>query len=1076
MAEVVRVLMEIDATMKPLEASLNKVNEEFGVSSKLIKQQEDEITKLIAKEQQLLAERTKVNNPTTVVKYNEEIKKTRAEIDSLSKSIDKAKQEQTGLNTSIDQGTKNAKSLDDGMKKAFSGTVVKAAKKAVEDMGKEVNKLGQTATNNNPFKEIPKASGTAGKSLIQLKREFREQQKELDGLIVGTKEYQQALQRLGETKDEIALLSDQVKTLADDGGKIKAIGGVVQGFAGGFTAAQGAAALFGEENEQIEATLLKVQAALALQQGIEAVLNLGDAFKILNVVIRANPIFTLATVIIAIAGYFVGFDNIMKGLSATFNFLGEVAGAVVDGLIDGALFLIDIYTQYLDLLTFGLFGINDAYKGYVKNVEEAAEAERKRVEAVKKQIEENRKLINELLKTADAYQKNIDAIKKLEEEVVKKYEHEIALAQASGKETEVLEAQKLKAVQQSTEQQIRLIEKKLAAEIRAFNIARENNKLAETIRKNESLTDIGQRTFDEQNAKRRLDSTKSQFAELTDVLDETLREQEILEAQSLKKRQDAWEQYSKEVQSIIKDLQKQLQDIQNEAVQLDINQLSGEDRINADIDNKKRLFNAELDERRKSLKEEGKLTADADDLLNKIRIAKNENFEKERNQLLEKSLLERMQNQIESNNELAELEIQLSELGIITEKKNFDERIKAADDYYTQRINMAIKMGESEDAIRKLELENAIVIKQLKMEQLNAEISANEQLFDEETRHELAMLNLRKASEAEILRFQIAAEKQKLEDLKKYHGDESVEVISQNNKITELEAQQAEVEKEMSKEKTLKILDDIDQILSATIQATNQIISAKLRETDSLIGLQQQRVDEAKDIAETGNAELLELEQKRLDDLNKKKEQFVRAQQALAAIELIANTAIAISKAAAEGGAAAPITIATTLIALVAGLAQARQLASQAAFYKGGLFEGQGYTGDGDPTGESLALGKKPYTYHKREFIFNHQTTDKNLDIFKRIHGGEIDLRDWEKKVALFDMMAFPSFNIPGNIIMPQTPFDQTEMKEIKSLLGNIYTALSNQQPSQFTMDERGFMARLYKFEQHIQTLDLMGR
>lgn len=1074
MAEVVRVLMEIDATMKPLEASLNKVNEEFGVSSKLIKQQEDEITKLIAKEQQLLAERSKTNNPTTVVKYNEEIKKTRAEIDSLTKSIDKATAEQSQLNNSIDQGTKNAKSLDDGMKKAFSGTVVKAAKKAVEDMGKEVEQLGASAKENNPFKEIPKASGTAGKSLIALKKEFREQQKVLETLEAGSKEYLAQLQKLGAIKDDIGDLTDEIKAVGTGQGAFKAIGNTVSGLVGGFTAAQGAAALFGSENEQIEKTLLRVQAALALSQGIEQVLGLKDAFNALKLVIQSNPIFILATAIIGLTGYFIGFDNIMKGISATFDFLGEVAGAIVDGLIEGALFLIDIYTQYLDLLTFGLLGINDAYNDYKNSVEAANEAEKKRIEAIKEEIKQNNILIGEQLKLAKAYQENIDNLKRLEEAAVKRYDKEIALAQAAGKETEELEKQKLEFVQASTEAQIRLLDKKLKAEILA------NQKISENVRLAAELNDktLGSQLLKAASkaSKDNIKATKEQINETLGLLDDNLTQQEILETQSLKKRQDKWNEYAKEVAGIIKDLQKELAGIINEGVQLDIDQLTGTEKINAVIDQKKKLFNSELDARRKTLKEEGKLTEEADDLLSKIRIAKNENFEKERNQLTEKSLMERMQTQIEASNELAELEIQLSELGIITEKKNFDERIQAADDYYTQRINMAIKTGESEENIRKLELENAIVIKQLKMEQLNAEISANEQMFDEETRHELAMLNLRKASESEILRFQIAAEKQKLEDLKKYHGDESVEVVAQNNKITELEAQQAEVEKEMSKEKTLKILGDIEEILGATLQATNQIISSKIAETDALIGLQEQRVDEARNIAETGNAELLELEQKRLDDLNKKKEQFVRAQQALAAIELIANSAIAISKAAAEGGAAAPITIATTLIALVAGLAQARQLASQAAFYKGGLFDGQGYTGDGNPAGESLALGKKPYTYHAREFIFNHQTTGKNLDIFQRIHGGEIDLRDWEKKVALFDMMAFPSMSIPGNVMMSAMPYDNSEMKEIKSLLGNIYSALSNQQPSQFTMDERGFMARLYKFEKHIKTLDLMAK
>src|SRR5690606_36632030 len=82
---------------------------------------------------------------------------------------------------------------------------------------------------------------------------------------------------------------------------------------------------------------------------------------------------------------------------------------------------------------------------------------------------------------------------------------------------------------------------------------------------------------------------------------------------------------------------------------------------------------------------------------------------------------------------------------------------------------------------------------------------------------------------------------------------------------------------------------------------------------------------------------------------------------------------------------------------LISGLAQAKSLAAQAALYEGG------YTGDGNPRDESLALGKKPYTYHKGEFVFNHEKTGKYRDIFEGIHKGNIDLSDWKRKVDAFE-------------------------------------------------------------------------
>ena len=111
--------------------------------------------------------------------------------------------------------------------------------------------------------------------------------------------------------------------------------------------------------------------------------------------------------------------------------------------------------------------------------------------------------------------------------------------------------------------------------------------------------------------------------------------------------------------------------------------------------------------------------------------------------------------------------------------------------------------------------------------------------------------------------------------------------------------------------------------------------------------------------------------------LNEKRAKFVRAQQALAAIELVANSAVAISKAAAEGGAAAPFTIAATLIALAAGLVAAKAQAQAAA----GSFAEGGFTGEG---GKYQPAG----IVHKGEFVFTKEKTRKYRPLFEAIHAG----------------------------------------------------------------------------------------
>lgn len=237
-------------------------------------------------------------------------------------------------------------------------------------------------------------------------------------------------------------------------------------------------------------------------------------------------------------------------------------------------------------------------------------------------------------------------------------------------------------------------------------------------------------------------------------------------------------------------------------------------------------------------------------------------------------------------------------------------------------------------------------------------------------------------------------------------------------------------------------LTGIQTVTSATVSASQQIVNAKIREVDQLRALQEKRVSDVKEIADKGNAELYELEQKRLDDLNTQRQKFVKQQQALATIELVANTAIAVSKAAAQGGVAAPFTIAAALIALTAGLVQARSIASSAAFYEGG------YTGDGDPKAESTAIGRKPYTYHKGEFVFNHEKTGKYKDIFQDIHKGHIDLRDWQNKVQAFEAMRY----------MPMGG-SEIDISSLEKRLDGLTMVIQNQYTS-LNFDEHGLSAR----------------
>jgi hypothetical protein len=133
-----------------------------------------------------------------------------------------------------------------------------------------------------------------GKSVGSLKQQLREAQGEVNALSekfgATSKEAIQAAKRAAELKDAIG----DAKALTDafnPDAKFKALTASLSGVAGGFAAAQGAIALFGAESEEVEKTLLKVQSALALSQGLQSIGESIDSFKQLGAVIQSTTAF-----------------------------------------------------------------------------------------------------------------------------------------------------------------------------------------------------------------------------------------------------------------------------------------------------------------------------------------------------------------------------------------------------------------------------------------------------------------------------------------------------------------------------------------------------------------------------------------------------------------------------------------------------------------------------------------------------------------------------------------------------------------------------------------------------------------
>ena len=139
--------------------------------------------------------------------------------------------------------------------------------------------------------------GAAAKSVGTIKQQIKESelalidaQKQFGNY---SKEAIQAAKRVAELKDSVKEAAETAD-LFDPGKKFQAFAGALSTVAGGFTAVQGALGLVGVESENVEKSLLKVQSALALSQGLSTIADSVKDFERLGAIIKNVSVFQRA--------------------------------------------------------------------------------------------------------------------------------------------------------------------------------------------------------------------------------------------------------------------------------------------------------------------------------------------------------------------------------------------------------------------------------------------------------------------------------------------------------------------------------------------------------------------------------------------------------------------------------------------------------------------------------------------------------------------------------------------------------------------------------------------------------------
>ncbi len=316
-----------------------------------------------------------VANRIELQKQNKELKNAVELRDAESGSIEKARarikvltEERNKLNLFTAEGQKRLKELNTEIDKNgafiqknadaylkqklnignYSGAV-KTLEKALEDVRAKMdqyNKTGKTsegvlvALNKEEALLRSLVEGqTAGfaSATAELKNNERALQQLKAAGLDATDFYRDLLKETANLKDNVGDLKQEIKNLASD---TSTLDGLVQGaqtLAGVYGIAQGAAALFGDESEELQKTLVKLQAVTTILTGLEGIRNAfmkQSSFMLLVETVRtralaaAQTLYAFATGGATVATKAFRVALLSTGIGAILVLLGTAASAM----------------------------------------------------------------------------------------------------------------------------------------------------------------------------------------------------------------------------------------------------------------------------------------------------------------------------------------------------------------------------------------------------------------------------------------------------------------------------------------------------------------------------------------------------------------------------------------------------------------------------------------------------------------------------------------------------------------------------------------------------------------------------
>ena len=185
--------------------------------------------------------------------------------DEDAKKIAQINAEQAKFNQTVAQTSNEFTDFQ----KAFNGVTEDIKKQVITDAAKQLG-------------EFTNEARKGGEQIKSLKSELRELKAQIASGTLGEKEMREATKRAAELTDNLGDVQQKIKALSSDTKRIDAVVEAFRGVAAGVSVVTGAMALLGSENKELEKTLLKVQSAMAILQGVQELANLATGEGILK--------------------------------------------------------------------------------------------------------------------------------------------------------------------------------------------------------------------------------------------------------------------------------------------------------------------------------------------------------------------------------------------------------------------------------------------------------------------------------------------------------------------------------------------------------------------------------------------------------------------------------------------------------------------------------------------------------------------------------------------------------------------------------------------------------------------------